>query len=110
MRWQVFQLCAFHFGPYELSPWSMGERAMDYDHRRCFQLKKKAFTIAHEGFIIKDSQRLTLPGVILVPSALVGLTALFGMGRGDPHRYSHLKIFKSIVHRPLSMAVCAMDY
>ena len=40
----------------------------------------------------KDRQRLTLPGVILVPSALAGLTALFGMGRGDPHRYSHLKV------------------
>ena len=42
---------------------------------------------------IKDRQRLTLPGFILVPSALAGLTALFGMGRGDPRRYSHLKIF-----------------
>ncbi len=44
------------------------------------------------AFRIKDRQRLTLPGVILVPSALTGLTALFGMGRGDPHRYSHLKV------------------
>ena|GEM_PF-4157290 len=42
---------------------------------------------------VKDRQRLTLPGVILVPSALVGLTSLFGMGRGDPHRYCHLKVF-----------------
>ena len=42
--------------------------------------------------VIKDRQRLTLPGVILVPSALAGLTALFGMGRGDPRRYSHLKV------------------
>ena len=41
---------------------------------------------------IKDRQRLTLPGVIQVPSALAGLTALFGMGRGDPRRYSHLKV------------------
>ena len=41
---------------------------------------------------VKDRQRLTLPGVILVPSALAGLTALFGMGRGDPRRYSHLKL------------------
>ena len=40
---------------------------------------------------VKDRQRLTLPGVILVPSALAGLTALFGMGRGDPRRSSHLK-------------------
>ncbi len=45
--------------------------------------------------IDEDRQRLTLPGVILVPSALAGLTALFGMGRGDPRRYSHLKILKS---------------
>ena len=41
----------------------------------------------------KDRQRLTLPGFILVPSALAGLTSLFGMGRGDPRRYSHLKVF-----------------
>ena len=25
-----------------------------------------------------------------VPSALVGLTSLFGMGRGEPHCYNHL--------------------
>ena len=47
-------------------------------------------------FVIKDRQRLTLPGVILVPSALVGLTSLFGMGRGGPHRYSHLKIIPEL--------------
>ena len=28
----------------------------------------------------------------LVPSALTGLTSLFDMVRGDPHRYNHLKI------------------
>ncbi len=38
-------------------------------------------------------QRLTLPGFTLVPSALVVLTALFGMGRGGPHRHSRLKLF-----------------
>ena len=27
-----------------------------------------------------------------VPSALVGLTSLFGMGRGGPHCYRHLKL------------------
>src|SRR5436190_5820603 len=27
-----------------------------------------------------------------VPSALVSLTSLFGMGRGGPHRNSHLKL------------------
>jgi hypothetical protein len=41
---------------------------------------------------MKDRQRLTLPHVIAVPSALAVLTSLFGMGRGDPRRYSHLKI------------------
>ena len=51
---------------------------------------KKPHRFLDEAFD-KDRQRLTLPGVILVPSALVGLTALFGMGRGDPHRYCHLK-------------------
>ena len=36
--------------------------------------------------------RLTLPRVTAVPSALVGLTSLFGMGRGGHHRYRHLNI------------------
>ena len=27
-----------------------------------------------------------------VPLALMGLTSLFGMGRGGPHRYRHLKL------------------
>ncbi len=27
-----------------------------------------------------------------VPSALTGLTSLFGMGRGEPRCYSHLKL------------------
>jgi hypothetical protein len=53
--------------------------------------KTKKPTISR-GLIDKERQRLTLPGVIPVPSALVVLTALFGMGRGDPHRYSHLKL------------------
>lgn len=29
----------------------------------------------------------------VVPSALMGLTSLFGMVRGEPHRYNHLKSF-----------------
>ena len=53
---------------------------------------KKASSLGDEAFRIKDRQRLTLPGFTLVPSALTGLTALFGMGRGDPRRYSHLKV------------------
>ena len=48
--------------------------------------------------MLKERQRLTLPGIIPVPSALVGLTALFGMGRGDPHRYSHLKVLKDLAN------------
>ena len=46
-----------------------------------------------EGLVVKERQRLTLPRFTVVPSALAGLTALFGMGRGDPRRYSHLKLF-----------------
>ena len=41
-------------------------------------------------------QRLTLPGFTLVPSALVVLTALFGMGRGGPHRHSRLKFLNRL--------------
>ena len=41
----------------------------------------------------KDRQRHTLPHCGAVPSAQVGLTSLFGMGRGDHHRYSHRKTF-----------------
>ncbi len=37
----------------------------------------------------KKGRRPTLPPLRVVPSALKGLTALFGMGRGDPLRYSH---------------------
>ena len=37
--------------------------------------------------------RPTLPRVTAVPSALAGLTSLFGMGRGRHRRYRHLNIF-----------------
>ncbi len=33
-----------------------------------------------------------------VSSALVGLTSLFGMGRGEHHRDSHQKLFSIIRH------------
>src|SRR5690349_12615068 len=59
---------------------------------RAFEAKKKSPVFWTRLSVIKDRQRLTLPGVIPVPSALTGLTSLFGMGRGDPRRYSHLKI------------------
>ena len=42
-------------------------------------------------------QRHTLPGITLVPFAQMGLTSLFGMGRGGHHRYSHHKYF--ILHK-----------
>ena len=60
-------------------------------------LKQKSLDISIKASLVKERQRLTLPGVIPVPSALVGLTALFGMGRGDPHRYSHLKLLQVLV-------------
>ena len=41
---------------------------------------------------MKKRQRHTLPLGIAVPSAQMGLTSLFGMVRGEPHRYSHLKL------------------
>ena len=41
---------------------------------------------------LKKWRRHTLP-VNPVPSALMSLTSLFGMGRGDPHRNYHHKIF-----------------
>ena len=40
----------------------------------------------------KVRHRPTLPRVTAVPSALAGLTALFGMGRGGHRRYRHLNI------------------
>ena len=40
----------------------------------------------------KERRRITLPPVA-VPSALTGLTSLFGMGRGETYRYNHLKSF-----------------
>ena len=41
----------------------------------------------------KDRQRHTLPHCGAVPSAQVGLTTLFGKGRGEHHCYSHRKTF-----------------
>ena len=45
------------------------------------------------GFVNKGWHRPTLPHVTAVPSALAGLTSLFGMGRGGHRRYRHLKAF-----------------
>ena len=38
-------------------------------------------------------RRPTFPGITQVSSALADFTTLFGMGRGVPRRYNHLKIF-----------------
>ena len=59
-------------------------------------VNKKAPSSFDEGLFLKLGQRLTLPGFTLVPSALVVLTALFGMGRGGPHRHSRLKFLQVI--------------
>ena len=52
--------------------------------------KKKPVSIKKR--VLKERQRLTLPPITAVPSALIGLTSLFGMGRGETYRYNHLKI------------------
>jgi hypothetical protein len=38
----------------------------------------------------------TLPGLIQVPSAVRGLTALFGMGRGEHPPYQHHQVFMNL--------------
>ena len=43
----------------------------------------------------KGWRRPTLPQFLAVPSAQVGLTSLFGMGRGGPNRCNHPKILIS---------------
>jgi hypothetical protein len=57
---------------------------------------QKASVIRLRLIVKKGRRRLTLPHVIAVPSALAVLTSLFGMGRGDPRRNSHLKIFDDL--------------
>ena len=42
---------------------------------------------------IEDSRKAaTYSSTSVVPSAQMGLTSLFGMVRGEPHRYNHLKL------------------
>ena len=40
-----------------------------------------------------------------VPSALAGLTSLFGMGRGDPRRYRHHKVVITYLKKDTSIKV-----
>ena len=56
--------------------------------------KKNLITILVMRFV-KERQRPTLPPVA-VPSALMGLTSLFGMVRGEPHCDNHLKSLQYI--------------
>ena len=44
--------------------------------------------------IFKKEGNDLLSHLAAVPSALIGLTSLFGMGRGEPYRYNHLKSFQ----------------
>ncbi len=46
--------------------------------------------------LIKIWQRHTFPELNQVSSALVGLTSLFGMGRGEHHCYSHHNILDMV--------------
>src|SRR5690606_34780963 len=57
-------------------------------------VKQKSLIDMDKAFLFnKGRHRPTLPPVTAVPSALAGLTSLFGMGRGDHRRYRHLKVF-----------------
>ena len=58
---------------------------------------KEALDCFQQGLPCKKRHRPTLPPVTAIPSALAGLTALFGMGRGRHRRYRHLKIFIDII-------------
>ena len=50
--------------------------------------------------VVKKNRQLpTLPPIKAVPSALVGLTSLFGMGRGEHHRHSHLISLEVFLYR-----------
>ena len=44
-----------------------------------------------QGFFKKKGSDL-LSHLLAVPSALLGLTSLFGMGRGEPQCYNHPKL------------------
>jgi hypothetical protein len=45
-------------------------------------------------FLLMIWRLLTLPPVRAVPSALPGLTTLFGMGRGEHRHYYHHEVFQ----------------
>src|SRR5258706_15624361 len=77
----------------------------------CKKNKQKKSANSYERALNKKvRQRLTLPGFTLVPSALVGLTALFGMGRGGPHRHSRLKVLTDLKYSSIKMLDCALHW
>ena len=45
-----------------------------------------------------------------VPSARLGLTSLFGMGRGDPQRYNHQNIFRTTQNKNETLEVLSIKY
>lgn len=48
---------------------------------------------------LSSKKAATYSPTYAVPSALMGLTTLFGMVRGEPHRYNHLKSLFRDWHR-----------
>ena len=58
-------------------------------------LSKRSPVSFKTGLLFKGRQRPTLPDITLVPSAQLGLTSLFEMGRGGHQCYSH---HKTLVH------------
>src|SRR5690606_558931 len=58
--------------------------------------KKQESRCVCNGTLYKIRHRPTLTPVTAIPSALAGLTALFGMGRGGHRRYRHLNTFISV--------------
>ena len=54
-------------------------------------IKQKIPFIFMKGILKKGDDILS--HIIAVPSAQAGLTSLFGMGRGEPRRNNHLKVF-----------------
>ena len=59
----------------------------------CTSYKKKPFEVNRRASIMW--RRPTLPGVTPVPSALQGLTSLFGMGRGGTPALGRLNLCKT---------------
>jgi hypothetical protein len=56
-------------------------------------IKQESPCSSEQRLLDKIWHRPTLPHFTAVPSALAGLTSLFGMGRGGHRRYRHLNIF-----------------